>query len=64
MNWNRLQSTRSPHRPPRQSPLERIDAFLQRNNEGSNAELIRMLRKAMFADVDELEASGEIKLPK
>jgi hypothetical protein len=46
------------------TPLERIDAFLERNNEGSNAELIRQLRKAMFADVDALEASGTVKLPK
>jgi hypothetical protein len=43
--------------------LERIDAFLGRDSEGSNAELIRRLRKAMFGDVDELEASGEVKLP-
>jgi hypothetical protein len=43
--------------------LERIDAFLERNSESSNAELIRQLRKAMFADVDELEAAGELKLP-
>jgi hypothetical protein len=43
--------------------LERIDEFLDRNNEGSNAELIRRLRKAMFTDVDELQASGEVKLP-
>jgi len=63
MNWNRNRSAR-PHRSQRpQSALERIDAFLERNNEGSNAELIRLLRKAMFADVEELEASGGVKLP-
>ena len=64
MNWNRTRSARSAQRQRPQSALERIDAFLERTNEGSNAELIRSLRKAMFADVDELEASGEIKLPK
>ena len=63
MNWHRTRSARSPHRQCPQTPLERIDAFLARNNEGSNAELIRMLRKAMFDDVDELEASGKVKLP-
>jgi hypothetical protein len=63
MNRNRTRSARSAQRQRPQSALERIDDFLERTNEGSNAELIRMLRKAMFADVDELEASGEIKLP-
>ena len=64
MNRNRTRSARSSHRQRPQTALERIDTFLEQNNEGSNAELIRSLRKAMFADVDELEASGEIKLPK
>jgi hypothetical protein len=63
MNWSRNRSARPGHRRLRQSALERIDAFLQRSNEGSNAELIRRLRDAMFTDVDDLEASGEVKLP-
>ncbi len=63
MNSNRIRSVR-PHRRQRpQSALEQIDAFLEQNNGRPNAELIRLLRKAMFADVDELEKSGEIKLP-
>ena len=43
--------------------MERIDAFIERDSGGSNAELIRRLRKVMFDDVDKLEASGEVKLP-
>jgi len=64
MICRRIASARPRWRQHPQTPLERIDAFLQRNNEGSNAELIRRLRKVMFADVDELEASGAVKLPK
>jgi hypothetical protein len=64
MIWNRTASARPRRRQRPQTPLERIDAFLEPNSEGSNAELIRRLRKAMFADVDELEASGAVKLPK
>jgi hypothetical protein len=63
MNQNQIGSASSPRRQRPQSALERIDAFLDRNNEGSNAELILRLRKVMFADVDKLEASGEVKLP-
>jgi hypothetical protein len=63
MNPNRIRSARSLRRQRPQSALERIDAFLDQNSEGSNAELIRRLRKVMFNDVDELEASGEVKLP-
>ena len=63
MNWNRNRSARLGQRQRPQSALERIDAFLNRGNEGSNAELIRRLRETMFGDVDELEASGEVKLP-
>jgi len=63
MNPNRIGSARSPRRQRPQSALERIEAFLDQDSEGSNAELIRRLRKAMFEDVDELEASGEVKLP-
>lgn len=51
--------------PARQKPpaLERIDGRFAADDDGSNAEIIRLLRKAMFADVDELEASGAVRLP-
>ena len=44
--------------------FQRLDESLARNDGGSNAERIRLMRMAMFADVDELEKSGTIKLPK
>lgn len=47
----------------RQSPLERIGEFLERDNGGSNAEIIRLMRLTYFADVDALEKSGIVKLP-
>ena len=64
MNRNRTGSARPSQRQRPQTALERIDAFLEQSNKGSNAELIRLLRKTMFADVDELEASGTVILPK
>jgi hypothetical protein len=63
MNWNRTRSARSRQRQQTQTALEQIDAFLEQDSQGSNAELIRRMRKAMFADVDALEASGAVKLP-
>ena len=63
MNWKRKRAARPRQRQRPQTALDRIDAFLGRNSEGSNAELIRRLRNAMFGDVDELQASGEVKLP-
>src|SRR5688572_17102604 len=51
-------------REPRQSLLERIEAFLDQHNEQSNVELIRQMRQSYFADVDALEKSGAVKIPK
>lgn len=48
----------------RQTPLERIGAFLDQHNEESNAALLRRMRESYFADVDALEKSGAVKLPK
>lgn len=47
----------------RSSPLERLDALLAQDDEWSNAELIRLLRRTYFADVDALEESGTVKVP-
>jgi len=44
--------------------FQRLDEALARNSGFSNAETIRLMRLAMFADVDELRKSGRIKLPK
>ena len=44
--------------------FQRLDESLEQNSGFSNAEKIRLMRQAMFADVDELEKSGRINLPK
>jgi hypothetical protein len=44
--------------------FQRLDESLEENSGFSNAEKIRLMRQAMFADVDELRKSGRIKLPK
>jgi hypothetical protein len=57
-----------PHRvarnPSYREAFQRLDESLEQNSGFSNAEKIRLMRKAMFADVDELEKSGRIKIPK
>ena len=47
----------------RPTALERMDEHLERTNNGSNAELIRLMRLALFRSVDALQASGSVKLP-
>jgi hypothetical protein len=44
--------------------FERLDAVLKENTPFDNTEKIRLMRKALFASVDELEKSGTIELPK
>jgi hypothetical protein len=44
--------------------FQRLDESLEQNSGFSNTEKIRLMRVAYFADVDELEKSGRIKLPK
>jgi hypothetical protein len=47
----------------RKNALERIEEFLEGEQGRSNAELIRRLRAAYFADVDALQKSGAVKIP-
>ncbi len=55
-------------RPPRGDGYERLsqrlEAVAEREGRYSNAERIALLRQVMFADVDELEPSGQLILPK
>jgi len=44
--------------------FQRLDESLEENSGFSNAEKIKLLRQAMFADVDDLDKSGTVKLPK
>lgn len=41
----------------------RLDAALEANTPSDNAEKIRLLRLALFADVDALQRSGNLRLP-
>jgi hypothetical protein len=44
--------------------FERLDGALEENVASDNFEKIRLLRLAMFGDVDRLQASGQLVLPK
>jgi hypothetical protein len=44
--------------------FERLDAALEENTPSNNYEKIRLMRLALFADVDKLHESGRIKIPK
>ncbi len=57
-------STRYLRRDGRRDALQRLDEHLERTTTSSNSEIIRLMRQAMFADVDELEKSGKVIIPK
>ena len=44
--------------------FQRLDETLDKNTNFSNAEIIKLMREAMFADVDALEKSGTLIIPK
>ena len=52
-----------PRNPAYRQAFARLDEALAKNTQGDNSEMIRLMRLAMFADVDELERSGTVKLP-
>ena len=60
---NNQVSTRHLRRDGRRNALQRLDEKLERSTTSSNSEIIRRLRQTMFADVDELEKSGQVILP-
>jgi hypothetical protein len=41
----------------------RLDRALEQNTPSDNVNKIRLLRLALFGDVDRLQASGTVKLP-
>jgi len=43
--------------------FERLDAALEENTTYDNREKIRLMREAMFADVDRLQKSGSAVIP-
>lgn len=62
---NRAHRTARPRRndESRRDFIKRLSALLQCPAESSNAERIRQIREAYFADVDALEKSGTVVLP-
>ena len=63
MNSFKSISARILRRDGRRNALQRLDEFLERTTSSPNEEIIKRLRKTMFADVDELESSGQVILP-
>jgi hypothetical protein len=53
-----------PKNPAYRQAFERLDAALEKNTTLDNYEKIRRMRLALFADVDKLQSSGRIKIPK
>jgi hypothetical protein len=44
--------------------FERLDQAVEENTPSDNSAKIRLLRLALFGDVDKLRAAGRIKIPK
>ena len=44
--------------------FRRLNGSLERNTKHANAEWIRLMRRAYFADVDALQKSGTVIIPK
>jgi hypothetical protein len=66
MNWNRTksaQATRAAERGVYERLSRRIEKFAEREGRNSNAEKIRLMREAAFADVEAFVKSGQLKLP-
>jgi hypothetical protein len=53
-----------PQNPAYRPAFERLDAALEENPPTNNHEKIRLMRLAMFTDVDALQKSGRIIIPK
>jgi hypothetical protein len=50
--------------PAYRSVFERLDQVLDENTRVDNVELMRRMRAAYFADVDRLQQSGRVVIPK
>lgn len=64
MNRRQKPSQRRPQNPAYRPAFERLDEALAENTQSDNSEMIRLLRQTAFADVDALQKSGRIKIPK
>jgi len=64
MNRHQKQPHFTVRNPAYRQVFQRLDEALAVNTRTDNVEKIRLMRRAMFADVDELEKSGTVKIPK
>jgi hypothetical protein len=52
------------HNPAYRRAFQKLDEALEENATSSNAERIKSLRQPLFADVDELQKSRKLVIPK
>jgi hypothetical protein len=64
MNHRQISQSHRLKSPAYRPAFERLDAALEENTPSDNYEKIRRMRLAYFADVDELQKSGSLKIPK
>jgi hypothetical protein len=64
MNRHEKKSHINVRNPAYRQAIQQLSEALEQNSPYSNAEKIRLMRLAMFADVDALEKSGQIIIPK
>ena len=64
MNRRHKSPPRRSQAPAYRQAFERLDAALEKNTPWDNSEKVRLMRLALFADIDRLEASGKVVLPK
>lgn len=63
MNRRQKPPPRRPQNPAYRHAFERLDAALEKNTLHDNVHKIRLLRLALFGEVDNLQASGTVKIP-
>jgi hypothetical protein len=64
MNRRQISQSHRLKSPVYRPAFERLDAALEENTKLDNTEMIRRMRAAYFADVDALEKSGTVVIPK
>jgi hypothetical protein len=64
MNRRQKLPQHRPQNPAYRQAFEQLDEALAENTQVDNSETIRWMRQAAFADVEALEKTGKLKLPK
>jgi hypothetical protein len=63
MNHRHKPLPRRSQNPAYRRAFELLDEALEENTPSDNSEKIRLMRLALFADIDRLQASGRVVLP-